>query len=176
MRRIPRHLSIAALAILATLALAGPALAAKPQMERMQVDDQFVDDFLSEACGAEVTVHVTGHVTFRAFIDDAGNVTRELNNYALTSTYSSANGSVRAKDVGVDRVTYAPDGSFVNVIIGNVQSFNIPGLGRVYQDTGQITLRFTFDAEGNPTVELLDDSKGQHDPDQVGPLCSVLGA
>jgi hypothetical protein len=174
-QRIPRQLALAALALLATLALAGPALAAKPQMERLQVDDLFVDGFLSDACGAEVTAHITGHITFRAFTDGADNVVREVNNYALTATYSSANGSVRAKDVGVDRVAYAPDGSFVNVIVGNVQSFNIPGQGRVYQDTGQVTLRFTFDEEGNATIEVLDDSKGQHDPDQVGPLCSVLG-
>ena len=99
---------------------------------------------------------------------------RELNNYALTSTYSAApRPSIRAKDVGVDRVTYQPDGSIINVIVGNVQSFQVPGQGRVYADVGQTTVHITFDANGEPSFEVLD-SAGQHDDDQLDVLCEVL--
>jgi len=171
MRRIAR---VVGLAVLGTLLVAAPVSAGKPQMERVVVDDQFVDDFLSEACGAEVTFQATGHITFRLFTNSAGNPTRELNNYALTAVYSSENGSVRAKDVGVDRVTYQADGSLIQIIIGSVQSFSIPGQGRVYQDVGRTRVVITFDANGEPSFDATP-LGGQHDPDQVGPLCSVLG-
>jgi hypothetical protein len=171
MRRIAR---VVGLAVLGTLLVAAPVSAGKPQMDQLNVDDLFVDTFLSEACGAEVTVHVTGHITFRLFTDRAGNPTRELNNYALAEVYSSENGVVRAKDVGVDRITYLPDGSLLRFIIGNVQSFSIPGQGRVYQDVGRTMVVITFDANGVPSFEATP-LGGQHDPDQTGALCSVLG-
>jgi hypothetical protein len=168
-----RSIRVLALATLSTLLLAAPAVAAKPTMERVAVDDLFVDDFLSEVCGTEVRGHVTGHIVFRAFTDAAGATVRELNNYALTAQFISDQATIRAKDVGVDRVTYQPDGSIVNVIVGNVQSIQLPGLGRVYSDVGQITIHITFDENGEPSVELLD-SAGQHDDDQLDVLCEVL--
>jgi hypothetical protein len=171
MRRIAH---VVGLAVLGTLLVAAPVSAGKPQIERVNVDDTFVDEFLSEACGTEVTFHATGHITFRLFADAAGNPIRELNNYALTAVYSSENGAVRAKDVGVDRITYLPDGSLLQFIIGNVQSFSIPGQGRVYQDVGRTMVVITFDADGVPSFEATP-LGGQHDPDQVGALCSVLG-
>jgi hypothetical protein len=143
-------------------------------MERIPVDDLFVDDFLSGACGAEVTVHFTGHVTFRVFTDADGNPVRELNNYALGGTYESANGSIHVRDVGVDRITYLPDGSLIQVVIGNVRSFSIPGEGRVYADVGRSVLEITFDANGDPIFTLISQA-GQHDEDALEALCSVLG-
>lgn len=172
MHRIVRVL---AAAIVVTLAVTGPALAGKPQMEKIPVDETFVDDFLSEACGAEVSVHFYGHFIIRVFTDADGNPVREVNNYAFSNRFSSAHGSVFAKDVGADRITYLDDGSLIQVIIGSVQSLSVPGLGRVYADVGQKRVHITFDENGNPSFELLDDSKGQHDEDQLGPLCSVLG-
>ena len=170
-----RTVRILAAAMLATLAMTSPALAGQPQMEKIPVDETFVDDFLSDVCGAEVSVHFYGHFIIRVFTDADGNPVREVNNYAFSNRFTSVHGSVFAKDVGADRITYLDDGSLIQVIIGNVQSFSIPGVGRVYQDVGQKTLHITFDDEGNPSFEMLDDSKGQHDPDQLAPLCSVLG-
>lgn len=170
-----RTVRIMAAAMLATLAMTSPTMAGKPEMEKIPVDETFVDDFLSDTCGAEVSVHFYGHFIIRVFTDADGNPVREVNNYAFSNRFTSANGSVFAKDVGADRITYLDDGSLIQVIIGNVQSFSIPGFGRVYQDVGQKTIHITFDGEGNPSFEVLDDSKGQHDPDQLAPLCSVLG-
>ena len=170
MRRMIRVLILASLS---TLLLAAPAMAGKPTMERVAVDDLFVDDFLSEVCGTEVTGHITGHITFRAFDDPSGTTVRELNNYALTAEFISAQATIRAKDVGVDRVSYQPDGSIINVIVGNVQSFQVPGQGRVYADVGQTTVHITFDENGEASVEVLD-TAGQHDDDQLDELCAVL--
>ncbi len=124
-------------------------------MERVPVDDVFVDEFLTEVCGFEVNGHVFGHITFRAFPNDDDVVVRELNNYALTAVYSSAQATIRVKDVGVDRVSFQADGSIVNVIVGSVQSISIPGHGRVYSDVGQTTVHITFDENGDASVEIL---------------------
>ena len=168
-----RSIRVLALASLATLLLAAPVAAAKPTMERVPVDDVFVDDFLTEVCGTEVNRHVYGHVTFRTFANDDDEVVRELNNYALTSVFMSEHATIRVKDVGVDRVTYQADGSLINVIVGNVQSITIPGHGRVYSDVGQTTVHITFDENGGPSVEVLA-SHGQHDDDQLEVLCEFL--
>jgi hypothetical protein len=168
-----RSIRVLALASLASLLLAAPAAAARPEMEHVPIDDVFLDEFLTEVCGTEVNGHVFGHVTFRAFVNDDDVVVRELNNYALTHVITSAHATVRLKDVGVDRVTYLDDGSLINVIIGNVQSITVPGQGRVYSDVGQVTIHITFDENGEQSVELLD-SAGQHDDDQLGVLCEIL--
>lgn len=154
--------------------LAAPVQAARPQTERIEVDDLFApDDFLSEVCGVPVTSQFTGHITLRLYTDANGDPVRELNNYALTARYWSATASIFAKDVGVDRVTYLDDGSLIQVIIGTVQSFTAPGHGQVYANVGQTTVHITFDAEGNPSFEIIG-SHGQHDPDQLAAICAIL--
>ena len=61
------------------------------------------------------------------------------------------------------------------MIIGNVQSVQVPGQGRVYSDVGQTTLLITFpDPEGEPVVEVIR-QVGQHsDADLVGVICEIL--
>jgi len=171
---VRRFVRILGLGLLGSVLIGGPVNAGKPTTERIQIDETFVDDFLTEACGAEVTAHVTGHVTFRVFNDAAGNPVRELNNYAVRNTWTSESGSLRANDVGVDRITFLPDGSLLQVVIGNVQSISIPGQGRVYADVGQTTVHITFDANGDPIFTVLE-QHGQHEGDQLEVLCSVLG-
>lgn len=164
-----------ALASLALLAASVPAMASAPSQERIAVDDQFVDDFLTEACGFEIAVHVSGHVIFRTFTDANGDPAHEVNTYALTVVWSSDSATIKAKDVGADRITYLPDGSIEQVVIGNVQSFSVPGHGRVYADVGRVTLHITFDESGDAIFEVVS-AHGQHDPDQVAPLCEFLAA
>ena len=167
MRRLPR---VIGLSLLGALLVTAPVSAARPQQDRIAIDDLFVDDFLSDACGVEVTVRATGHVILRTFTDADGNPISEVNNFAVDLHWSSENGEIHAKDVGVDRVTYLADGGLVDIIIGSVQSFSIPGQGRVYADVGRSMLE--IDANGDATLTPLD---GQHDPDQVGAICGFLG-
>ena len=171
MRRLARVLG---LGLAAAILVASPVNAGRPVMERAVVDEMFEDEFLSEVCGAAVTAHITGHAIFRTFLDAEGNPVRELHNFALGGTYTSENGSVRFRDVGADRVTYLPDGSLLQVVIGSVRSFSIPGQGRAYSDVGRSVFLITFDENGDPTFTLISQS-GQHDEDSLGPLCSVLG-
>ena len=159
----------------ACLLAVSPVAAAKPQMERVDIDDHAVDEFLTGVCGYEIFADVTGHIIFRLFTDDEGNPVRELNNFGVKLRLSSAWGSLKLVDVGVDRVTFNEDGSITQVIVGNVQSIQLPGQGRVYSDVGQTTLLVTFpDPEGPPVVELIRQA-GQHsDIDHVDVICEAL--
>lgn len=173
MRRIARVLGLGLLGVV--LAAAPANAAGKPVMERIVVDETFVDAFLSTECGTPVTVVVSGHFMTRSWFGADGNPVRELNNYALTVTWSSANGSITAKDVGADRATFL-NGNIVVIIIGNVTSISIPGQGRIYSDVGRAQFEITFGAPGQePTFEYTPLS-GQHDDNQVEAICSVLGA
>lgn len=169
-----RSLRVLGLGLLTAMLVAAPANAGKPQMERVTVDDQFVDDFLSEACGTEVTLHFTGHVIFRLFTDADGNPVRELHTFGLAGTYESENGTIHVRDVGADRITYLADGSLIQVVIGNVRSFSIPGQGRVFADVGRSIFQITFDANGDPIFTFIS-SSGQHDDSDLEAICSVLG-
>jgi hypothetical protein len=83
-------------------------------------------------------------------------------------------GELRTVDVGADRVTFHADGSITTSVIGNVQSIQLPGQGRVYADVGITTLHITFpDPEGDPVVEVLHQA-GQHEDDQVAVICEAL--
>ena len=167
MRRIVR---VIGLGLLGATLVAAPVSAGKPEQVKETIDNVFVDPDLSAACGVEVSGHVTGHVIFRVFTDADGNPVRELNNYAFDVTWSSVNGEIHAKDVGADRLTYLDDGGIVLIIIGSVQSFSVPGRGRVYADVGRVMIE--VDAAGNETITPLG---GQHDTDQLDAICSVLG-
>jgi hypothetical protein len=167
-RRIVR---VIGMGVLGAILVAAPVSAGQPQMEREDFDDVFVDEFLSEACGVEVTAHVTGHIIVRIFTDADGNPAREVDNYATRVSWSSENGAIHAVDVGADRVTYFEDGSVLVFIIGSVQSFSIPGQGRVYADVGRTMLE--FDADGN--LVAATPLGGQHDPDQIAAICGILG-
>jgi hypothetical protein len=168
-----RVLRIAAAACLLAVTVVAPAAAAKPAMERVPIDEvHILDEFLTDVCGFDVFVDAHGHITFRELT--AGEATqRELNNYAIRITYSSAWASVNAVDVGVDRVAYLEDGSAVQVIIGNVQSLTVPGQGRVHVDVGQQTFHVTFDEFGVPSSELIS-SHGQHDGNFDAVICEAL--
>ena len=168
MQRIARAVG---LGLLGTALVVAPVSAGKPETERVSIDDTFVDDELSEACGVEVHVQETGHITFRTFTDADGNPVREVNNYAVRVRLWSVNGEIRAQDVGADRATYLDDGSIVVIIIGSVLSFSIPGEGRFYSDAGRSML--VIDANGDQSFTPL---SGQHDPDFVAAVCDVLGA
>jgi hypothetical protein len=171
---VQRRSRAIAVGVFAALALAAPVQAAKPEFERIQIDDHFVDEFLSDECGTEITADVTGHINARAWVDANDELTHEVVNFAIQIRWSSEHGSIFAHDVGVDRITYLDDGSIIQAVIGGVQSFTAQGMGRVYADVGRTVLHITFDDVGNASVEVISQS-GQHDEDQTGAICSVLG-
>ena len=146
-------------------------------MDRVTVEDIGVKhEFLSEVCGTDVWLDVTGHATFRIF-GPPGAPTREINNFAIKRTFYSANGSISTVDVGPDRVWYNDDGSIDLFVTGNIGSLNVPGKGRVVANTGWTHIHITFIEEGGEIIEVDEvvDQVGQHFGDDVEVFCDVLG-
>jgi len=167
---------ILASALLAVGVFASPAAAGKPLMDRVDIEDSFRDDFLSEVCGTDIWLDVSGHAIFRIF-GDPNDPTRELNSFAIMRTFTSANGSISTVDVGPDRVWYNDDGSIDIFVTGNIGSLHVPGKGRVVANTGWTHVHITFIEEGGEIIEVDEvvDQAGQHFGDDVEVLCDVLG-
>ena len=170
-----RGLRVALLATLACLVLASPAAAGKPLMEKATLNDIGVlDEILTEVCGFDVFLDATGHIIFRLFVDDEGEPIREVNNFGVHLRLFSEWGSIQLVDVGVDRILYNEDGSITQLIIGNVQSIQVPGQGRVYADVGLTEVLVTFpDPEGDPVFELIRQA-GQHSDNHLDVICAAL--
>ena len=112
--------------------------AARPESERIVVDEEFEDDVLSEECGVPVTTRVQGHVILRTF-DDSGTGVVSLNTISLSLTATAGDRIFRFRDVGADLVRIEPDGTAVLQIIGQVP-FEFAGVLKVDLDTGEVIL------------------------------------
>lgn len=114
--------TIKAVAVLCTAAALVPASAAgaPPTFVREDIDETFVDEDLSEACGVKATVHLTGHLTSRV---REGNGVREIFTINLTGIISSEFGSFKVKDVGSDATRVTPTGQVIVSIRGQVPFF-----------------------------------------------------
>ena len=120
-------------------ALIGPsALAAKPTLERVEVNDLGVaDPFLSSVCGVPVTIDVVGHVIIRTFDGSGG--PEELQTLNLTITAHAGDNEYRVRDVGADLNRVAPDGTVILMIIGQIP-FGFTGVLKLNAETGEAIL------------------------------------
>jgi hypothetical protein len=116
---------------------AGPVTAAPPTMERIAVDDDFTDEFLSEACGLEVTGTAQGHVTIRTFADNGKTGLLGLGTVNIGFTFSAEGNSVRFRNVGADRLRRAPDGTLILSIIGQAPG-EFTGVLKINAETGEV--------------------------------------
>ena len=117
-RRISRISGV--LAVLGALLVVGlgatAAAAQAPEREVISVDDEFVDEGLSEECGVEVTVNLTGRVTIFTFPD--GSVLQELSTVNLLVVFTAGDNQIRTRDVGIDQTRVQPDGTVILSIVG----------------------------------------------------------
>jgi len=135
-----RRLITWVVSLLAAMGVMGPgvASAAAPTFEVITVDDTFVDEELSEACGVLVTVTLQGQITLRTFPDEGtGLVT--LNTLNLSATLTADGNTFRLRDVGADLVRIEPDGTAVLYVIGQVP-FAFAGVLIVDLETGEAIL------------------------------------
>ena len=124
--------------LLAALALPATGSGAKPVFERITIDDAFVDEELSEACGVPVTGTAQGHVTLRTFAGEGtGPVTVNSINVAITLT--SGDRTFRLRDVGADVARVQPDGTIVLLISGQVP-LAFAGALKIDPDTEEVLL------------------------------------
>jgi hypothetical protein len=135
---MPRRflLALSGLALVgAGLTAAAVAGAAPPVSERVVVDDEFADEFLSEECGVPVTTRVQGHIIFRTFENGTGVV--ELNTVNLGITSTAGDRSIHYRDVGADLVRIEPDGTAILQIIGQVPG-QFAGVLKIDLETGDV--------------------------------------
>ena len=137
MRR-PRTSGLLALlgALVAVVLGATAAAAQAPVKETITFSDTFPDEFLTEACGVEVTTTATGRLTFFTFPD------RPVGPQNLTSVHvdivaTAGDNQARFKDVGIDKVQVKPDGTVILSIVGQVP-FEFTGVMKINLDTGEV--------------------------------------
>jgi hypothetical protein len=121
----------------AFLVTAAPAMAVPPTSERIQVNDSFADEFLTEECGVPVTTSLRGHVTIKTFDRDRGPT--ELTNINIGFTATAGGRTFRFRDVGSDLTRITRDGTAVLRISGQVP-YDFAGTLKIDLGTGAAIL------------------------------------
>lgn len=137
-----------------TLVGASIATAAKPTMVRIEIDESEPDDFLTDACGVDVTTHTKGHIIIRTFTDNPRIVGLNTINLALTAT--AGENTYRFRDVGADLLRVTPDGTLILQIIGQLP-FEFTGVLKIDLGTGEAILEphHTTEDEVETACEVL---------------------
>ena len=129
---------LAVLGALLVVALGATAAAAQaPEREVISVEDEFVDEILSEECGVEVTVTLSGRVTLFTFPD--GTVLQNLTALNIAVVLTADDNQIRLRDVGIDQVRVQPDGTVILSIVGQVP-LGFTGVLKINLDTGEVIL------------------------------------
>jgi hypothetical protein len=154
MRRHRTRGSLAVLGALLVVALGATAAAAQvPVKETITVSDTFQDEFLTEACGVEVTITVSGFITFLTFPDRPVGL-QELTSYHLDILATAGDKQARFKDVGIDLLRVEPDGTVVLMIVGQVP-FEFTGVLKINLDTGEVILEPQHTVDTTRVCRLL---------------------
>jgi hypothetical protein len=121
-----------------------------PTFERIDVDETFFDDFLTEACGVPVTTHAQGHLIIRTFAGE-GTGPAEIRTINIALTAMSGDNTFSFRDVGVDVVRIEPDGTTILMIVGQIP-FGWTGALKVDLETGDAILEPQHSLEGRLEV------------------------
>jgi len=123
---------------LALLVSPGVGFGAAPTLERIAVDETFVDEELAEACGVDLTVHLEGTIIERTFTGEQTGPAflRTIN---LSATATADGNTFKFRDVGADLLRTKPDGTQVLLITGQVPFF-FAGALMVNPETGEVIL------------------------------------
>ena len=127
-----------AVVFVAAALIAPGAMAAQPTIERIDIDESFLDEFLTEACGVQVTTHAQGHIITRTF-DGEGTGLAELRTVNIRLTATADGNTVRFRDVGADLVRIEPDGTAILMVIGQLP-FGFTGVLKIDLETGEAIL------------------------------------
>jgi hypothetical protein len=142
-----RRLMVLLGCLLVVAAVVAPgASAAKPTMERFEIDETFDDGFLTEACGVPVTTHAEGHVIVRTFSGDKAGPA-QLTTLSIALTATAGDNSYRFRDVGADHVQVKQDGTEILMIVGQVP-FGFTGVLKIDLATDEVILEPQHSLEG----------------------------
>jgi hypothetical protein len=129
------------------------ALAAKPSIHRIPIDDEFV---LEDQCVFPVNVDATGILVDIVFTDEDGTVHefQAYPQYKAVLTNLDTGESITLNLSGPASFTFNPDGSFTLKGTGNWLWFPHPATGDpgIFQTAGHVIL--SVDAEGNASWTL----------------------
>jgi hypothetical protein len=131
----------------AGVGVAPSVFAAKPTIERFDIDEVFDDDFLTEECGVPVTIRAQGHIIVRTF-EGGGTGAAELSTLNLLLTAMSGDNTYSSRDVGADLLRVEPDGTAILMIIGQIP-FGFAGVLKIDLETGEAILEPQHSLEGN---------------------------
>lgn len=133
------------LALLSVALGTAAALAVPPERETITFSDTFDDEFLTDACGVDVTTTLNGRITFLVFPDRPVGV-QDITSVHVDALAIAGDNRVRFKDVGVDLVRVTPDGTVILMIVGQLP-FDFTGVLKVNLTTGEVILepRHTVD-------------------------------
>ena len=124
--------------VLASLVWAGLAVGAPPTIERINIDETFPDEFLTEECGVPVTTTALGHVIVRMFSGEGTGVA-QVNTISIGLTATAGDRTFRFRDVGADVVQIQTDGTLVLLITGQVP-FEFAGVLKINPETEEVIL------------------------------------
>ena len=123
--------------ILVIAALVAPgAWAGKPAIERFDVDEVFLDEGLTEACGVTVMTRAQGHVIVRTFSGDKAGPA-EIRTLSIALTAMAGDNTYRFRDVGADHVQITKDGTEILMVIGQIP-FDFTGVLKINLTTGEV--------------------------------------
>lgn len=129
-------LGLAALLVFALMETA--TAAGKPETETITFSDTFEDEFLTDACGVQVTTSVNGRITFFTFPDQPVGP-QDITSVHVNLVATAGDNTVRFKDVGIDMVRVQPDGTAVLMVVGQVP-FEFTGVLMIDLTTGEVIL------------------------------------
>jgi hypothetical protein len=138
MRRYHRIALMVTVGAVLVLLLAPTAATAAPERETLTFSETFQDEFLTQACGVEVTLTITGRTTFLTFPDRPVGP-QDLIAYHIDILATAHDTQVRFRDVGIDLVRVAPDGTVILMATGQVP-YEVTGVLKINPATGEVIL------------------------------------
>ena len=127
--------------------------AAPPERETITFSETFQDEFLTEACGVDVTTTETGRITFLTFPDRPVGP-QDLTSIQVERLATAGDNSVRFKDVGVDLFRVEPDGTVILMVVGQVP-FDFTGVLKVNLTTGEVIIEPQHTVDTTRACRLL---------------------
>ncbi len=108
--------------------------------QTIQVDDQFVDPFLTAKCGFPVETHLQGPIKIGVHYDQAGNPIKEIQVFPHFLVTFIANGkSFISPAPGVFIISTPTDGSPDTLtVVGLTSVVHLPGQGTILLDAGKL--------------------------------------
>ena len=137
---------LASIVSLAALTFAAQASATTPVTGAFPINETFVDDGASAACGFPVTATTTGTGHFQVFFTDAGTPVQVNVEENISGTFTANGLTVNVAGDTLSRfdlVNGTETDAGINIRV------SLPGRGTLYIDRG----RLIFDADGNLETE-----------------------